>query len=286
MSALAWRPARAPIDAFLDWGAQAHGSTRPLALMRIALAVLTFVRFGAELSLYQGDSLSFLLLGVAFFALVTMMLVGYMAQAACAGVAIMLATMYFYMGHVLGQPGWGAHHIYILLAGVSLLALSPCGRSYSVDRYRELMRGRETPERGPLWAQRLIALQLGALYFWTAVDKTNWSFLSGERLEQAFTWTYTGRALEPLLAMGPLLPALAVVVVLVEYALAFAIFVRPWRAFVLPMGLALHATFYVLLPVNTYSATMMALYLALLDPDAAHRFLDRMQGHGVPAHRL
>ena len=64
---------------------------------------------------------------------------------------------------------------------------------------------------------------------------------------------------------------LSILVVVVEYVLAFAIFVRRWQAFVLPLGLALHAAFYVLLPVNTYSATVMVLYLALLDPDAVHR---------------
>jgi hypothetical protein len=45
----------------------------------------------------------------------------------------------------------------------------------------------------------------------------------------------------------------------------------------------------VLLPVNTYSATVMVLYLALLDPDAMHRFLDRMvqnRGPGPPPHHL
>jgi hypothetical protein len=31
---------------------------------------------------------------------------------------------------------------------------------------------------------------------------------------------------------------------------------------------------------------MMVLYLALLDPDAVHRFLDRIQGHGDAAHRV
>jgi hypothetical protein len=92
--------------------------------------------------------------------------------------------------------------------------------------------------------------------------------------------------LEPLISLGAVLSALAVTVVAVEYFLAFAIFVRRWQAFVLPMGLALHAAFYVLLPVNTYSATMMVLYLALLDPDAVHRFLDRIQGHGYAQHRL
>ncbi len=276
----------ARFEGFMGWGADACGSTRPLGLMRMALAIVVFVRFGNEVSLYQGDSASFVMLGVAFFGLTSLMFVGYMAQAACAGVAVMLMTMHFYMGHVLGQPGWASHHIYILVVSVSLLALSPCGQSFSLDRYRALLKGEDAPEEGPLWAQRLMALQMAALYFWTAVDKTDWAFLSGQRIEQAFTWTYTGRVLEPLLAMGVLMPILAIIVVLVEYFLAFAIFVRRWHGFVLPMGLALHATFYVLLPVNTYSATMMVLYLSLLDADAVHRVLDRIQGHGLSPHRL
>ena len=99
-------------------------------------------------------------------------------------------------------------------------------------------------------------------------------------------WSWAGRVLEPLIASGALLPVLAVTVVVVEYFLAVAIFVRRWRAYVLPIGLALHAAFYVLLPVSTYSATMMVLYLALLDPDEVHRFIDRMLGHGDAAYRL
>jgi len=278
---------------FLRWGADAQGSTRPLGLMRIAIATIVFVRFANEVSLYQGDSLSFVLLGLAFFGLTSMMLVGFKAQAACTGVAIMLMTMHFYMGKVHGYPGWSSHHIYILVVSVCLLALSPCGRSFSWDRYRALAQARDArdipPEHGDLWPQRLIALQLAALYFWAAVDKTNWSFLSGQRLEEAFIWSFTGRALEPLISLGAILAVLSIIVVVVEYFLAFAIFVRRWQAFVLPLGLALHAAFYVLLPVNTYSATVMVLYLALLDPDAVHRFLDRMiqnHGQGHSPHRL
>jgi hypothetical protein len=282
--------ARTRAAGFMHWGAEAQGSTRPLGLLRIALAVIVFVRFGAELSLYQGDSPAFLLLGAAFFIFTSMMLVGYMAETACAGVTILLATFQFYLGYMQGYPGWTSHHVYLLLVSVGLLALSPCGRSFSLDRYRALATARTgcdvPPECGELWTQRLIALQLGALYFWTAVDKTNWQFLSGQRLQEAFIWSYDGRVLEPLISSGALLPVLAVTVVVVEYFLAFAIFVPRWRGFVLPIGLTLHAAFYVLLPVSTYSATMMVLYLALLDPDEVHRFIDRMLGHGDAAHRL
>ena len=71
-----------------------------------------------------------------------MMLVGYMAEAACAGVAMMLMTMHFCLGHIYGHPGWTSHHIYLLVVSVSLLALSPCGRSFSWDRYRALAQAR------------------------------------------------------------------------------------------------------------------------------------------------
>src|SRR5262249_54432679 len=151
-----------------------------------------------------------------------------------------LMFIQYYMGEVVGYPGWSSHHIYILIVSVSLLAMSPCGRSFSWDRYRAVAQAQDLrdvpPEYGELWPQRLIALQLAALYFWAAVDKTNWPFLSGGRLQMAFIWSYTGRVLEPLISLGAILPMLAIIVVVVEYALAFAIFVRRWQAFVLPVG--------------------------------------------------
>ena len=117
--------ANARMTDFLRWGADAQGSTRPLGLMRIAIAIVVFVRFANEVSLYQGNSLSFVLLGVAFFGLTSAMLVGFKAQASCAGVALTLMTMHFYMGKMHGYPGWSSHHIYILIVSVVLLALSP-----------------------------------------------------------------------------------------------------------------------------------------------------------------
>ena len=200
--------------------AEAFVGRRPSRVVRYDLPKLAAFNFvlddvlegGVNASLGldgHGKSLSFVLLGVAFFGLTSMMLVGFKAQASCAGVALTLMTMHFYMGKVHGYPGWSSHHIYILVVSVSLLALSPCGRSFSWDRYRALAQAQNPhdipPEHGDLWPQRLIALQLAALYFWAAVDKTNWLFLSGQRLEEAFIWSFTGRALEPLISLGAIL---------------------------------------------------------------------------------
>ena len=72
----------------------------------------------------------------------------------------------------------------------------------------------------------------------------------------------------------------AILVTMVEYLLPVGIIVRRFHPVAIPIGLALHAAFYLLLTVNTYSITMMVLYLAVVNPNSLHRFLDRMQGTG------
>lgn len=272
------RPASA-FGALLAWGGDFTGSTRPAALMRMALAAIALARFGAELAPFNATTLSGAAASVIFFLFAIMSFVGYMSRLAIGGLgAALLVAIYLYGGLGLGVPGWGHHHVYLLAIACLFLSGTDCGRSYSLDRWRALRAGAAPPERGTLWGQRLVALQLAALYFWTAVDKTDHAFLSGERLQQIFVWTYSGRALEILLAWPTLIAAMAIAVVVVEYWLAFAILSRRQRRYALPVGLAMHATFYLMLPVDTYSVTVMALYLALVDPDSVHRFIDRMQG--------
>lgn len=267
------------LRAAFAWGADFTGSTRPAALMRMALAAIALVRFGSELAPYNAGSPAAAAAGLLFFVFAAMSFVGYMSRLAIGGLgAVLFIAVYVYGGLGLGVPGWGHHHVYLLAMACLFLAGTDCGRSYSLDRLRALAAGVAPPERGALWGQRLIALQLAAMYFWTAVDKTDWAFLSGERLQQIFVWTYSGRALEFLLAWPALIAAMAIAVVVVEYWLAFAILSRRQRRYALPAGLAMHATFYLMLPVDTYSVTVMALYLALVDPDAVHRFIDRIQG--------
>ncbi len=209
------------------------------------------------------------------------MLLGVWARASVAATAAMLVVFYFVIGVGGIRPIWYGHHAYILMAATCLLALTPCGRSYSWDRFTAIRRGDAPPEAGPIWAQNLIVLQMVSLYFWTAYDKTGWHFLSGERLEAILIWAHTNRPFELFQHIPYAAMAAAVIVVIVEYFLAAAILVRRLHWIAGPMGLLLHASFYVILPVNTYSITMMVLYLAVLSPDAVHQFIDRMHGKGV-----
>ncbi|MGF1551607.1 MAG: HTTM domain-containing protein [Paracoccaceae bacterium] len=262
-----------------------EGSTRPAALMRLGLGLIVWIRFGDTLAPFEAAHLVLGVHGAIVLLFATLVVIGLLTRVALAGLALSLAFGYFVLGGGYGVAGWYHHHVYLLVSAAFLLALTPCGRSYSVDRLLALRAGHAAEERGPLWGQALIGLQLSAIYFWAAVDKTDLAFLSGERLEQTFVWVYSGRVLEAWLIWQPFLALASVGVVVLEYVLAVAIHVRRWQPVALPVGFGLHAAFYLFLPVNTYSVTMMLLYLALLDPQAVHRFIDRMQGHAPAVHR-
>ena len=268
----------ATLRSVLDWGPDATGSTRAVALMRIGLSALAFIRFGPEIAPFVATGAGGLMIGIGFFTIAGAAFLGLRARLSIGCLGALILTLYALTQSGLGAVGWNHHHVYILGMACLLLSLTDCGRSYSWDRWRQLDTAEgPPPEHGALWGQRLIALQMSALYFWTAIDKTDMAFLSGQRLEQIFVWSYSGRALEILLAFPLLLAAMSIAVVVVEYFLAVAILTRRYLKPALVLGLSMHALFYLMLPVSTYSATMMLLYLALVDPEDVRRFTDRMQ---------
>ena len=63
-----------------------------------------------------------------------------------------------------------------------------------------------------------------------------------------------------------------------EYLIAPAILIRRTQKVAVPAALALHAAFYLLLPVKTFPVTMMLMYLAVIDADATNRAIERMMG--------
>lgn len=274
-----------------DWGPRWRGSTRALGMIRILVALIVWVRFADEVAFFQAEHPAQIVFGAGLLLFAGLALVGAYTRLSLVMVSMLLAIGYGILGYRLGLSGWYHHHVYLLVATTGLLALSPCDRSFSIDRLRALRAADEggsphPAEEGPLWVQRLLGLQLSAVYFWAAVDKTDRAFLSGERLEQTLVWVHSGRPLEALLLAPPMLVLASVAVVLMEYFLAFAIHVRRWHRIVLPSGILLHVGFYLLLPVDTYSGTMIALYLALLSPKAVHLWIDRMLGHAATARHL
>jgi hypothetical protein len=278
MSALtSWLPA------LRDWALHTEASTRSLALLRMGLAITMWTRWASELLLYKHIASGHWPMCLLFFAATTLVLVGLWTRLSTVLMAVAALYLVYYIGHYEGHRQYMHHHTTLLAWSCVWLALTPCGKSYSVDRWLEVGRAERRglpppPEVGNLWGMRVMALQVSSVYLWSAVAKCTVGFLSGARLAHHTMEVYSGSSVihEGLLAV--LFGAVAWTTLLLEFGLAFGLhFARARRWLVLP-GLALHAGFYVLLNVSTFSITMMVLYLAFFDPDAVHQLLDRMQG--------
>lgn len=268
---------------FTDWAVNSYGSSRSSGLIRIGLALLFWSRWAGELLLYMNQSVAGLILSLNFFAATTLLLIGYKSRAVALWTGAVGFVIYYYFGHALGREPWTHHHTYLLAIAALLLTLTPCERSYSLDRYLAVIAARRRgqappPERGNLWGLRLIVLQLSVLYFFAALDKTNAAFLSGARLEQIFLWFYAGSDYPDIPGLPALAMVIAFAVICLEYALAFGLPFHRTRRYLVWPGLAFHAIIYLTLPVYTFSATMILLYLAYFDADEVDHVIARLQG--------
>jgi hypothetical protein len=268
---------------FTDWAVSSEGSSRSSALIRIGIVLLFWSRWAGELLLYMNQSPLGLFLSANFFIATTLLFIGYHSRAAAVWSGVVGLVIYYYFGHELGREPWTHHHTYLLAISAVLIALSPCERSFSLDRYLAVLRAERQgqappPERGNLMGLRLIVVQLSILYFFSALDKTNLAFLSGVRLEHIFLWFYAGSDYPDIRGLPVIAMITAFAVVILEYALAVGLPFRATRRILIWLGLAFHAVIYVTLPVYTFSATMIVLYLAYLDADAVDRVIQRLQG--------
>ncbi|CDX59053.1 conserved membrane hypothetical protein [Mesorhizobium plurifarium] len=281
-----WRSAHAWVVRFVGWAVDTEGSSRSSALIRIGLAMLFWSRWAGELLLYRDQSPIGLFLATNFFVATALLFVGYHSRVAAVWTGLVGLAMYYYFGFQLGREPWTHHHTYLLAVAALLIALTPCGRSYSLDRYLAVMRAERASlappaERGNLWGLRLIVVQLSVLYLFAAFDKSNYAFLSGARIEQIFLWYYAGSDYPAGLAWPAAIVSVAVVAL--EYCLALGLPFRRSRRYLVLPGLAFHAIIYLTLPVYTFSATMALLYLAYFDADAVDKVIARLQGTGSVA---
>lgn len=260
-----------------------QGSTRTAALMRVALVGTIWSRlaFGVR-PIRDLFNVEHWLLSAAFFVFTPLLLLGYRTRLAAVGNALTMLVLYYWFGHYRGEEPWTHHHIYTLVISSVLLVLTPCGGSWSIDRYLAVREAERLgvappPERGPTYGLLLFQIQLTAMYFWTAVDKSYWAFFNGERMEMIFLALYFGSDYPKIPGFRALTFLGGAGTILLEYALAVLPWFRRFRAPILIVGAVFHGLLYVLLPVSTYTFTMLTMYIAWIPPDAFHRLLDRIQ---------
>ena len=258
------------------------GSTRAVGLMRFFWALILWSRWADELLPFRQMSPDHWLMGALFFIGTSGMVVGFYSRISTFLTGCLTLYMVFVVGHIQGMESWTHHHTTFLAIGTFVLAFTPCGRSFSLDRWLAIQRaegrGISGPEEnGNLWAVRLMALQMSMVYFWGAFDKTRWAVLGGDRIEQPLMYLYFGSDYP-----GAWFEWAAIIVacstVLLEYSLAFGLWFRRTRPRLMLLGILFHATLYVALPVTVFSVACIVSYLAFLDPEDVHRAVERLLG--------
>jgi hypothetical protein len=263
------------------------GSTRQVAILRIALGVILWSTWGDHFLLYKRLSLEGVAVAALLFVASTAMIAGVLSRASTAVTGAVCLYIYYKLG--ADESTFVHHHTALLSFAICLLALTPCGRSLSVDRWLGLRRARrlgvEPPEeRGDLWAVRALAMLVTAVYLGAVISKANAGWLSGDRFEMFLAHFYTGAEWIDAWWVERGLQLLTIYVWLLECCLVVGLWIPRARPWVMAQGVLMHWGFYILLPVATFSLTMVALYLVFFSADEIHGFIDRMLGVAPGGH--
>lgn len=258
--------------------AEYPGSTRGVSLMRMGIALVAWSELGPDITARAAGWSTSLL----FYLVSTLMLAGCFARIT----TFLTACVTWYAIYQL--PGTMHHHTYLMAVATTCLALTPCGGSFSVDRYLAVRdaeaKGEPIPEeRGNLWALRLICLQLSAVFFWGGWDKLTLGsqslqvgFLSGDRLEQTLLY-YHSIPMHPALSF--LFMLMGAGVTCFELFCGIGLWLPKTRKWCLLGCLLMTTSFQILLNVGTFGLLAAVLYLSFVPPEKIHRFVDRL----VPA---
>jgi hypothetical protein len=260
------------------------GSTRSASLLRILLALLVWAQWAGPMRgihlMGQPDRLA---VSAVFWTITPFMLVGWWSRtsAGLVGLALLLNTVVskeYIRFEGVDQDPW------FLVVAVCLLALTPCGGALSVDRWLSVRRGESLQpqtSQGELWAWPLLNAHLVLLLMSIALSMSRPAFRSGSRLHQHLLDTYFG-SVSPLW-LEPVCAVVAPALLVSHVALAVGFTLPSLRRRAVWVSLGFHGALFVVLPAGVYTLFVMAMSLAVLDPDEVHRVLDRLQGRMGPS---
>lgn len=270
--------ARAWLEAF----ATAEVSSRTLAMLRVFGTLTIYTEFASPWVTHRiDDSAGTLLLSWGMFIAMNVLILGYKTRIAAVVAASCFAGLHLYYGGVQGMEKLVAP-VYEFQFMV-LLALTPCGRSLSIDRALAVRRaeaeGREPPSERVFWWQlELFVLLIASVLLWSAIDCSQERWLSGLQLEQDLMRVWSGA---DLFSYRPNVHAVAVgiawAVTVACYALAFGLLFRRWRSYLVwpaaVLLLALILAFATTYVTSYYNLIMLATLIACLDPERIHQFI-------------
>lgn len=264
------------------WTILEEGSTRAVGLMRVGLAALTWNRWANDFLLFRNQHTNHIVIGFCLIVASTLMFFGVFSRLSTAATGAALLGVYFDVGYGDGVEQYTHHHAWLITISVCILALTPCGGSYSWDRYRAVNRasrlGNPIPEEtGPLWATRILAAQVSIVYFWGAYEKCNPRFVDGTRMVHHYMFLYAGSDYPPRW-MVEILHGQAIGTIVLEFGLAFLLWVPRFHRVLIPVAMMFHAILYYTLPVGPFSLTMWLLFLAYIPAQRVHNAMETIHG--------
>lgn len=154
-----------------------------------------------------------------------------------------------------------------------ILALSPCGAALSLDQARRAGTFWSAQQR-PQWSVRLLQLQMSLIYLASALSK-----IKGSTWPQGTAVSYALRLPDLVLLSPPhwvtnsalLMNAASWGTLTVELSLAFLVWNRRLRPWVLAAGVVMHIVIMATIAVGFFTLAMFVLYLAFIPPEALQR---------------
>ncbi len=168
----------------------------------------------------------------------------------------------------------------LLRMSLITLALSPCGAAFSVDHLLRQKKGQPALDHVSLWPQRLIQVQMTLVY-----GTTVWHKLNGVHWSDGTAAWYPGQLLEfnrfPTPGFVDLPPFVQIATwgtLVIELALAYAVYWRPARRWILLGGLALHAVIEYRFNIPLFAFISVAQYIAHYDGEEVRTWLGSRRG--------
>lgn len=157
----------------------------------------------------------------------------------------------------------------LLRASAFFLMFAPAGAALSLDRLRNIRRGREDVEIRPRppWAQRMIQIELALLYFMTFWSKSQGpAWIDGTALYYVYHLDQFRRFPVPGFLQNLFLVRLETWFTLaVEFSLGVLVWFKELRYYVLALGALLHLSLEYSMNVPMFQWTALAMYVTFVD---------------------
>jgi hypothetical protein len=232
----------------------------------ISMETTDGMSFGPTMSLFQVIPQTELAISIFFwlFLLFTVMLtIGYMTRFAAVAVYLCMSSIQMRNGYILNSGDT------LLMVTGFFLMFAPSGAMFSVDNWLRVRRGREdtSVKLYSPWAQRMLQIQTGVVYFSTFYWKSlGLLWANGTAVYYALRLEDFQRFPMPPMHNLYLIKSLTWSTLVIEFGLGVLIWFKETRYPVLLAGLALHIGIEYAMNIPIFEWIMVATYVNFIEP--------------------